>query len=479
MTKKLLISALVLFVVAALGLAGAWTYLMGSGGKGMLSALNAVMPQGAAFSYKSVESEAFAQRLTFTDLRFTWQDPVRGPMVLTAPHAVLSGLPFYNGTSLSFGHLKADGVTLAENKAEGAVVATLGALELDRPVLPLSSAALDQAAFTSLSMTNLTLADRVWRVTGVGPSCAVTVDQAQLSGLEPAFKLAEASVSAIKANCRQFSHQETWRLNRINGKDLLVTHLLPPFDGAWSSGLLKNPPRQLELAQAVVMSDGQQIGGFDLMQATSERAATPALHLQTKNLMLPAAGVSQLLTGLGIEAPLPALIKADVASTVAYDSAQKILTFTLDQFTAPALGAVSGFIELGNFPETVSIPAQLALVTLRAGTVKLTDFGFLRSSLAQKAASVQMRPDVYVDQLFEAHPLTLQGNTPANKMIQQVYRTAHAFLLDPGTFELTVKPEKPLSGLSFMLARRGGVESIVGSLGLFARAYPPEKSPAP
>jgi hypothetical protein len=339
--------------------------------------------------------------------------------------------------------------------------------------------ALDQAAFAALTMTHVTLADRVWRATGMGPSCAVTVDQAQLSGLQPAFKLAEASVVGIKATCHQFSHDEMWRLESITGKDLLVTQLLPPFDGAWSSGLLKNPPRQLELTQAVVMSDGQQIGGFDLMQATSERSATTTLHVQTKNLMLPSAGVAQLMTGLGVEAPLPVLIKADVASSVAYDPMQKNLTFTLDHFTAPALGAVSGFVELGNFPEVLTVPAQLALVTLRAGSVKLTDLGFVRSSLAQKAASVQMRPDVYVDQLFEAHPLTLQGNTTANKMIQQVYRTVHAFLLDPGTFELTVKPEKPLSGLSFMLARRGGVESIVGSLGLFARAYAPEKKTAP
>lgn len=220
----------------------------------------------------------------------------------------------------------------------------------------------------------------------------------------------------------------------------------------------------------------QQTGGFAKLIAT--RTTSPdergdiAFDLQVKEAYLPTEGVLIGLGSAATELKLPPTIKADVRLQATQSPTDKTVDVVLQEIIAPELMRLSGHMGLNNVPLKIDNPFQLATMMLRGASFKIEDLGLIRQVVASNATKLQMRPDVYVDQLFLAHPLNLQGDTPGNRAIQQVYRATHSFLMNPGSFEIKLQPANPVTAFG-LYSKLGRPDLLAALVNLQAVVEPP------
>lgn len=485
-------------IMLGLGAGALWFGAQMLSGQNALSALNKTLPPGVTLRYENAEVSLLAREIILTKPELSWASAT-GPQRVTAQQALLNGLPLWDGNSISLAGFSAHGIIISHGDAATASASTvtpdlkLQQLRLTAPSLIVSGAQQGRLSAKAVQFEQLELNDTQGRIFQSGRTCPLSIGQGELSELQDSLLAKSASLKNISSECRYaLPFPALWQVEQISGRGLVLSQILPPYTLDWALQLLRTAPEALQVDNAKLTtledSEGsstiamppQQTGGFAQLTATrttsQDARSDIAFKLLVKEAYLPTEGV---LIGLGsatTDLKLPPIIKADVKLKALQSPLDKTVDVQLEEIIAPELVRLSGFVGLNNVPLKIDNPFQLATMMLRGASFKIEDLGLIRHVVESNAAKLQMRPDVYVDQLFLAHPLNLQGDTPGNRAIQQVYRASHSFLMNPGSFEIKLQPTSPVTafGLYSKLGRPDLLAALV-NLQAVVQLPPPVK----
>lgn len=481
-------------ITLGLGVSALWFGAQMLSGQNALTALNKTLPPGVTLRYENAEVSLLSREIILSKPELSWASAT-GPQRVTAQQAQLNGLPLWNGDSISLAAFSAQEIVISHGDIPipATIDLKLKHLRLAAPSLIVSGAQQGRLSARAVQFEQLELNDTQGRIFQGSRTCPVTIGQGELSELQDSLLAKSASLKNISSECRYaLPFPALWQVEQISGRGLVLSQILPPYSLDWALQLLRTAPEALQVdnAKLTTLEDTegdsaialppQQTGGF--AQLTATRTTSPdergdiAFNLLVKEAYLPTEGV---LIGLGraaTELKLPATIKADVQLKALQSPLDKTVDVQLEEIIAPELVRLSGFVGLNNVPLKIDNPFQLATMMLRGASLKVEDLGLIRHVVDSNAAKLQMRPDVYVDQLFLAHPLNLQGDTPGNRAIQQVYRATHSFLMNPGSFEIKLQPANPVTafGLYSKLGRPDLLAALV-NLQAVVQLPPPVK----
>jgi hypothetical protein len=477
-------------IVLGLGAGALWFGAQMLSGQNALKALNSTLPPGVTLRYENAEVSLFSREIILSKPELNWASAI-GPQRVTAQQALLHGLPLWNGDSISLAAFSAHGIVISHG--DMATPATtdlkLKQLRLTAPSLIVSGAQQGRLSAQAVQFEQLELNDTQGRIFQGSRTCPVTIGQGEISGMKDSLQAQSATLKNISSECcYALPFPALWQVEQISGRGLILSQILPPYTLDWALQLLRTAPEELHVdnAKLTTLEDTegesaiplppQQTGGFAKLTAT--RTTSPdargdiAFDLQVKEAYLPTEGVLIGLGSAATELKLPATIKADVRLQATQSPTDKTVDVVLQEIIAPELMRLSGHMGLNNVPLKIDNPFQLATMMLRGASFKIEDLGLIRQVVASNATKLQMRPDVYVDQLFLAHPLNLQGDTPGNRAIQQVYRATHSFLMNPGSFEIKLQPANPVTAFG-LYSKLGRPDLLAALVNLQAVVEPP------
>lgn len=129
--------------------------------------------------------------------------------------------------------------------------------------------------------------------------------------------------------------------------------------------------------------------------------------------------------------------------------------FALEEMTvsAPEVGALTFTLDMDNYPNLLNTenpnPMEMMNVTLNSISLKYVDDSLAVRILDQMAGQQGMEREQFAQQMSMALPFMLSAIN--NQDFQEEVATAAGnFLMNPGTIEVNVKPEKPMSAAEIM-----------------------------
>jgi hypothetical protein len=149
--------------------------------------------------------------------------------------------------------------------------------------------------------------------------------------------------------------------------------------------------------------------------------------------------------------------------------------FALDEMTISAadMGTLSIGFDMDNYPNILNTenpnPMEMMNVVLNSISLKYVDDSLAVRMLDMQAKQQGMEREQYVQQISMALPFMLSAIN--NQDFQnQVATAAGSFLSNPGTIELNVKPEKPMSAAEIMGIAQSAPHTLPDALNVTVEA---------
>lgn len=142
-------------------------------------------------------------------------------------------------------------------------------------------------------------------------------------------------------------------------------------------------------------------------------------------------------------------------------------------FTGADVGTLSLALDLDNYPNFSSVaepnPMEIMGMTLKGIAIKYVDDSFAVRILDLMATAQGMQREEYAQQLSAALPFMLMAiNNP--RFQEQVVSAAGSFLANPGTIEITVNPDKPVTAEEIVGLAQTAPQALPDVLNVTVRA---------
>lgn len=149
--------------------------------------------------------------------------------------------------------------------------------------------------------------------------------------------------------------------------------------------------------------------------------------------------------------------------------------FALEEMTisAPEVGALTFTLDMDNYPNLLNTenpnPMEMMNVTLNSITLRYVDDSLAVRILDQMAGQQGMEREQFAQQMSMALPFMLSAIN--NQAFQEEVATAAGnFLMNPGTIEVNVKPEKPMSAAEIMGVAQSAPQTLPDQLNVSVEA---------
>lgn len=454
--KKL---AVAIVVLVALG-GGAYVggeYLLARSANGALEGIKASLPAGASLTHGALRTNLLRREVVLDGFAVTI--PNTGmTQKLSATSLRLQGLPWVSKDSVELGEIVIDGLRI-----ERGDIVTAERWEVEEP----SAGIIGQMAtgqsrpdlgFTSSRITNLTISrsGNTKLDASVGQIAAGTMEHNRVSHLE---------MNGIKASSQDMAGPLVkMNVASLTADNLDIGHIIAA-DGNIDllAPLLSNYLSGLRIVNLSLGPEGGEPIVMDTLIATGdglEDGTRTRLSLNIDRLVLPMASLAQSAAAyyrdLGYDKHILSLQVEG-----AYDPGQKTLSLNPLAITARDAGAVRLQVQLGgigrlddlkNGPEA----AQMLMAAIRFDSLelKVQDSGLTKRIIDHGARAMEVEPAVYVEQLLNSIKPVAAGGGPGEKKLGEVYSAAGSFLINPGEFTFSARPEQPVALLELLFGAR-------------------------